>query len=53
MAAPNQFKFIKAKNGALEIQADQNQDTIWLNSNQVSLLFEKDRLVISRHVENI
>jgi prophage maintenance system killer protein len=49
----NSIQIYQAENGALEIQIDQKQDTIWLNLNQIALLFEKDRSVISRHIKNI
>jgi hypothetical protein len=29
------------------------EDTIWLNLNQITELFEKDKSVISRHLKNI
>lgn len=53
MKENNSIQIYQAENGSLEIQVDNNQDTIWLNLNQISLLFEKDKSVISRHIKNI
>lgn len=37
----------------LEVPVTPDQDTVWLTLEQMSLLFGKDRSVISRHVNNI
>jgi prophage maintenance system killer protein len=37
----------------LEIKLDQKNDTIWLTQDQLSLLFDKERSVISKHIKNI
>jgi hypothetical protein len=39
--------------GDISIQVRLDQDTVWLNLNQLSQLFERDKLVISRHIKNI
>lgn len=36
-----------------EIQVQFEQDTVWLNQEQLSLLFQRDQSVISRHVRNV
>ncbi len=41
------------KNGEIELKIPINNDTIWLRQNEISILFEKDRSVITRHINNI
>jgi len=40
-------------NSINQIQVDYENGTLWLNLNQISQLFEKDKSVISRHIKNI
>ena len=49
----NPIQIYQATNGELEIQIDQNKDTIWLTQSQISILFGKDRTVITKHIKNI
>ncbi|MBN2754718.1 MAG: virulence RhuM family protein [Candidatus Goldbacteria bacterium] len=35
------------------IEARLTKDTIWLNLNQMSVLFDRDKSVISRHIKNV
>ena len=43
----------KTKEGETSIDVRMEEETVWLNLNQMSLLFEKDKSVISRHLKNI
>ena len=43
----------QAQNGAIELNFDDNEETIWANLNQISKLFNRDKSVISRHIKNI
>lgn len=47
------IQIYQAENGALEIQLDQKNDTIWLTQSQMSTLFGVDRTVITKHIKNI
>jgi hypothetical protein len=40
-------------NGETQIDVQFEGETFWLNLNQISKLFEKDKSVISRHLNNI
>ena len=53
MNTPNQIQIYQAENGALEIQIDKNQDTIWLTQAQISVLFDKSVSTINEHIKNI
>lgn len=39
--------------GSTQIEVQFEGDTFWLNLNQISSLFEKDKSVISRHLKNV
>ena len=41
------------QSGEIELKVSINNETIWLRQNEISLLFEKDRTVITRHINNI
>ena len=41
------------QNNQAEIEVHLNQETVWLNQEQLSLLFEKERSVITKHINNI
>jgi len=48
----NKVTIFKTKDGpAVDVQI--NNETAWLNQNQMTDLFEKDQSVISRHLNNI
>ena len=44
----------QSENGAIEFREDLNEDNIvWGSLNQISNLFDKDKSVVSRHINNI
>ncbi|MFA5090357.1 MAG: virulence protein RhuM/Fic/DOC family protein [Candidatus Omnitrophota bacterium] len=43
----------QAKDGKVAIEVNFEQDTVWLNLNQMTVLFARDKSVISRHLHNI
>jgi prophage maintenance system killer protein len=43
----------QAENGQATLEVRLEQETIWLNLNQMATLFERDKSVISRHLRNI
>ena len=49
------YELVKFVNGELEmdVSVSPNEDTVWLTKEQMALLFERDRSVISRHINNI
>ena len=49
------YEVIKFKDNEFEIDVNvsPNEDTVWLTIEQIALLFERDRSVISRHINNI
>lgn len=38
---------------SLDVRVDPDEDTVWLTKDQMALLFDRDRSVISRHISNI
>lgn len=49
----NEVAIFQAVNGALELRADVNKETIWANTKQIATIFDIDRSVVSRHIKNI
>ena len=49
----NQIEIYTSPDGSTQIEVQFEGDTFWLNLNQISSLFEKDKSVISRHLSNI
>jgi len=47
----NQLIIFEDRNKRIEVQL--KKETLWLNINQIAMLFEKDKSVISRHIKNI
>ncbi len=43
----------KVDNGEVSVDVKLDNDTVWLNLNQLTQLFERDKSVISRHLKNI
>ncbi|RYU92638.1 virulence protein RhuM/Fic/DOC family protein [Emticicia agri] len=49
----NQLAIYQIESGALELRTDNIQETIWASLDQISVLFDRDKSVISRHIKNI
>jgi len=49
----NQIEIYTSPDGSTELEVHFVGDTFWLNLNEISTLFEKDKSVISRHLSNI
>ena len=49
------YELIKFEDGdfSLDVNVSPSEDTVWLTLEQISILFERDKSVISRHVRNI
>jgi prophage maintenance system killer protein len=43
----------RAKDGTIALDVRLEKETIWLNLNQIAILFDRDKSVISRHLNNI
>ncbi|MBK6338666.1 MAG: virulence protein RhuM/Fic/DOC family protein [Bacteroidetes bacterium] len=49
----NEIVIYKTGNNQIEVSVQFENETLWLNLSQISLLFERDKSVISRHINNI
>lgn len=49
----NQIIIFQNSNNKPEIEVHFGDETFWLNLNQIAMLFERDKSVISRHISNI
>ncbi len=43
----------KSKDGAIQLEAQLERETIWLDAHQMSELFGRDRTVVLRHLRNV
>ena len=50
---PGKIEIYQTKNGKSSVEVTFDQETVWLNFNQISELFGRDKSVISRHLRNI
>jgi len=41
------------KNGIVELRADTKNDTLWATQDQISQLFEVERSVVTKHINNV
>jgi hypothetical protein len=49
----NEIIIYSLENGEVDIEITLQDETMWLNLNQIAELFNKDKSVISRHISNI
>lgn len=49
----SEIKIYKASDGKTEIQVKLDNDTVWLSLMQLTELFQRDKSVISRHINNV
>lgn len=49
------YELIKYKSGDIEIEVNvsSQENTVWLSKEQMAILFDRDRTVISRHIKNL
>jgi death-on-curing family protein len=50
---PKNLAIYQASNGALELKADAENETIWASQKQIAEIFGIDRTVVLRHLKNI
>ena len=50
-----EYELIKFENGnfELEVNVSPEEETVWLNLNEMCLLFGRDKSVISRHIRTV
>ena len=51
----NEYQIIEFKDNNIELSVNvsPNEETVWLTKEQMAILFDRDRSVISRHINNI
>ena len=49
------YELVKFVDGSfeLEVNVSPEEDTVWLTKKDLSLLFDRERTVISKHIKNI
>lgn len=53
MQIENQMMIYQSDDWKIQIDINLENETIWLNLNQISQIFWRDKSVISRHIKNI
>ncbi|NOY58962.1 MAG: cytochrome C biogenesis protein CycH [Calditrichaeota bacterium] len=53
MNEQNKIVIYQTDDGKTQIKVRLKEETVWLNLNQMSTLFQRDKSVISRHIRNI
>jgi prophage maintenance system killer protein len=53
MKKPADIVLYRSEDGVVKIDVQLEEDTVWLNREQLSVLFGRDRTVVSRHINNI
>ena len=53
MKEQDQIEIYQAKDGTTQISVQIEKETVWLNQEQLTKLFDRDRTVIGRHIRNI
>ena len=51
----NKYEIIKFTNASVEVDVKVSplENTVWLTKKQMAILFDRDRSVISKHINNI
>lgn len=49
----NEIEIYKTSDNRIELQVNLDKDTVWLNQKQITLLFDRDRTVINKHINNV
>jgi len=49
----NEIEIYKTKEGQTQIEVKFEQDTVWLSQAQITELFDRDRTVITKHINNV
>lgn len=49
----NEIVLFETEDKEIKLQVQMEQDTVWLNSNQMALLFDRDEKTIRKHINNV
>lgn len=49
----NEIKIYEIEDKNIELEVSLENDTVWLTQKQMAELFDRDRTVITRHINNI
>ncbi|AUC23454.1 death-on-curing protein [Polaribacter sejongensis] len=53
MQEKNQIKIFQAKDNQVEVSVQLDNETVWLNRNQLATLFDRDIKTIGKHITNV
>jgi prophage maintenance system killer protein len=49
----NEIEIYKSPDNKIELQVNLENETVWLSQTQMALLFQRDRSVITKHINNV
>ncbi|WP_197053977.1 hypothetical protein [Cetobacterium sp. ZWU0022] len=49
----NEIKLYESEDKKIELEVNLENETVWLTQKQMAELFDRDRTVIGRHINNI
>ena len=49
----NQIEIYQTKDKQTQVEVMFEEDTVWLSQSQLAKLFQRDRTVVTRHINNI
>ena len=49
----NEIEIYRTPENKIELQVNLDNDTVWLNQKQITLLFGRDGTVINKHIKNV
>lgn len=49
----NQIKLYKSKDGSIELQVKVEEGSVWLNQEQIAHIFDVERSVVTKHINNV
>ena len=52
-APGGEFLFYQTEDGRIRLQVRIQDETVWLSLNQMAELFQRDKSVVSRHINNV
>ena len=53
MKEQSQIKIFQAKDNQVEVSVQLDNETVWLNRNQLATLFDRDIKTIGKHITNV
>ena len=53
MKTPHAIEIFQSEDGQIRLEVQLKEETVWLSQKQIGRLFERERSVITKHINNI